>query len=301
MPSKMNDHRWVLAVSAAVLFPALVLHTTCIAVMGPGTWGSGVEEALPEFKKPDAVVERYRSEFSSAEAAAGGSVEPVDVSHDLGLPGRITWIQESGGRTIYLTEETSGASMRQRMFVLDGSRTREARIPAGHVIVRPKWAGERIIYERWQPWAVPPMQKLRRYVASWADPALRPEAALYGSGGGEDEWKFLMPGHSLAVAPDGRRAALLRSGALVAGYFSIHTWQIGSPRAPVLISLREHDGKSTRSFSMQWSADSAALRIFGKTGGFERRASQKADPAGVALDLLYLLPDGNLYDLNWEG
>ena len=130
MRSKMNDHRWVLAVSAAVLFPALVLHTTCIAVMGPGTWGSGVEEALPEFKQPDAVVERYRSEFSSAEAAPGGSVEPADVSHDLGLPGRITWIQESGERTIYLTEEASGASMRQRMFVLDGSRTREARIPA---------------------------------------------------------------------------------------------------------------------------------------------------------------------------
>ncbi len=110
-----------------------------------------------------------------------------------------------------------------------------------------------------------------------------------------------MPGHSLVVAPNGRRAALLRSGALLAGYFSIHTWHVGSSTAPVVISLREHDGNATQSFLMQWSSDSLALRIVGKTGGFDRRASQTSGSAGIPVDLLYLVSEGVLYDLNAEG
>lgn len=297
----MSNHRWILAVSAAVLFPALILHSTCIAVMGPGTWGSGVEEALPAFQEPDASVKRYLQEFQSGSETDDRADEPAATRSVPGIHGRITWTQMQGDRAIYLTEEKPGGPVRQRMYVQEAGKLSEARIPSDHVVVRPKWAGNRIIYERWIPWAVPAAQKLRRYVASWIDPSLRPEAALYGDVDGLDDWRFLMPGHSLAVAPDGRQAALLRSGALLAGYFSVHTWQVGDEQAPVVVSLREHDGKSTRSFSLEWSNDSAALRIVGRTGGFERRASQQGDPAGIPVDLLYLVAERKLYNLISKG
>ncbi len=299
-PGKGN-HGWILAVSAAVLAPALILHGTCVAVMGPGTWGSGLQEALPEFKKPDAVVEKYRQEFLSAPVDPAAPSQPASQSIGPTITGTVVWSHTAGERTIYLTEEQLGTSRRQRLYTVRGGKLREAPIPAGHVVVRPKWMGRWIIYERWNPWAVSPMHKLRRYVASWVNSSLRPEAALYGSRDESEKWSFLMPGHSLAVAPDGRQAALLRSGALLAGYFSIHTWRVGEREAPVVISLREHDGRSTQSFSLEWSRDSLALRISGKTDGFERRASQRGTPGGITVDLVYLVTQGALYDLNSDG
>ncbi len=226
--------------------------------------------------------------------------QPPDLTTSSELVGRVVWRHTGGERSAFLTEETMGAARRQRLYTVQQGELGEVHIQRGHIVVRPKWVGDRLIYERWNPWAIPPLQKLRRYVASWVDPSLRPEVALYESDRNVEEWRFLMPGHSLAVAPDGRQTAFLRSGALLAGYFSIHTWRVGSAAAPVVISLREHADKATKSFVLQWSRDSLALRMYGKTAGFERRASQTSGTDGTPVDLLYLVSTQALYDLTMQ-
>ncbi len=299
MAETRNDRKWVLAVLTAVLFPMLAMHGTCIAVMGPGTWGSGLEEVLPEFQEPTRRIADYGREFEALPTASSLASTPVEPPQEAELRGSVTWSHQAHGRAVFLTEETAPQSRRQHLYVGDAGGVRKVDLIPGHIVVRPQWAGDRIVYERWNPWAIPPMQKVRRYVSSWADPALRPEATLYGSAQHSRAWTYLMPGHSLTVAPDGRRAALLRSGALLAGYYSIHIWRFENPDAPGILSLREHGEEGARSFSLRWSADSVALQIQGRTSGFERRESHSGGgPDGLAVHLLYLADEQTVYDLN---
>ncbi len=299
MPGGEPRRKWVFAILTAVLFPALALHGTCIAVMGPGTWGSGLHEVLPEFHPASPRAAAYGREFRAGPDPARRSpvaAPPPDMAR---LRGDLTWSQRVGERAVFLTDELDAGGRRQHLYASISGDMREVPVESGHALVRPQWAGERIIYERWNPWAIPPAHKLRRYVASWADPALRPEAALFGSDAGLESWSFLMPGHTLTLAPNGRIAALLRSGALLAGYYSIHVWPLDRLATRPILSLREHGSEATRSFALQWSADSGALRIHGRTAGFERRRSQLgAGPDGLAIDLVYVVAEESVYDLN---
>ena len=297
MGESKSNRKWLLAVLAAVAFPALVLHGTCVSVLGPGTWGSGLVEALPEFRAPTPAVEAYRQEFESGPRAAMTGAEATAPQTPAGIKGSVIWKHASGDRVLYLTKGPEQS--RRRLYVSDtGSTLDEVALPNGHLIARPQWTAGGIVYVRWNPWAVPPASKLRRYVASWFDPSLRPESSLYGNAPDTGDWHFLMPGHSLTVSPDGRRAALLRSGALLAGYYSVHVWRIGSSDAPAIMSLREHRSDATRSFQVQWSADSTALHIQGRTGGFDRRSSRGGNDAdGISINLLYMVNDATVYDL----
>ena len=300
MSSTASNRRWIFAVLTAVLFPAVALHGTCIAVMGPGTWGSGMQEVTPEFKKPTPKAEEYARELAN-NGPGPDSEEPVpELTAEVEMLGRIKWAHRSGSRILYLTEHITSDEARQRLYIAESGRHRELALSGDHIVVRPQWAGETVIYERWNPWALPAVGKLRRYVASWVDPSLRPEAALYEATTEQGGWHFLTPGHTLTVSPDGRNAAFLRSGALLAGYFSVHVWKLGTEHVPPILSLREHGGQGARSFSLLWSQDSEALRIHGKTGGYSRRGSRGgAGPDGIQVDLLYLTSDRTVYDLNF--
>lgn len=301
MPARNQDRKWILAVLAAVLVPALTLHGTCIAVMGPGTWGSGLAEVAPEFQPPTREAARYAEAFEPVPNSGVAPQADFVLPGDAALQGSAVWVARAGGRTVILTEDGAAKPGSQRLYLANRGELREVALPRGHVVSRPQWAGDRIVYERWNPWAIPPVKKLGRYLASWTDRTLRPEAALYGSTDEAGTWDFLMPGHSLSIAPDGRRAALLRSGALLAGYYSIHLWRVGAEEAPAIVSLREHGEQGPRSFSLRWSPDSAALRIAGRTAGFGRRQSQTGGGAdGLEVDLLYLAADQALYDLRVE-
>lgn len=299
MPRGAPNRKWVFAILTAVLFPALALHGTCIAVMGPGTWGSGLHEVLPEFQPASSRAAAYGREFREGPhpvPRSSSTASPPDTAH---LQGELAWSQRIGERAVFLTDELGAGGRLQHLYVSIAGDLREVPVEPDHAIVRPQWAGERIIYERWNPWAIPPIRKLRRYVASWADPALRPEAGLFGSDAGFENWSFLMPGHTLTLAPNGSIAALLRSGALLAGYYSVHIWPLDRLAPRPILSLREHGHEATRSFALQWSADSGALRIHGRTAGFERRRSQRgAGPDGLAIDLVYVVAEESVYDLN---
>ena len=298
MEESKSNRKWPLAILAAVAFPALVLHGTCVSVLGPGTWGSGLVETLPDFQEPTPAVEAYRQEFDAGPRIAETGTGTVASQPPAGITGRVVWMHAWDGRVLYLTEGHERS--RRRLYVSDTSSTlSEVALPNGHLIARPQWTAGGIVYVRWNPWAVPPTSKLRRYVASWFDPSLRPESSLYLNAADTSEWHFLMPGHSLTVSPDGRRAALLRSGALLAGYYSVHVWQVGSSDAPAIVSLREHGSDATRSFRIRWSADSSALHLEGRTGGFDRRSSHGGTGSeGVSINLLYVINDATVYDLN---
>ena len=297
MPESRSSRKWPLAILAAVAFPALVLHTTCIAVLGPGSWGSGLVETLPEFQAPTPAVEAYRHEFEAPPPSArnGQGLRAGRIPPEIA--GSVTWQHAMGKRKLYLAK--GPAAPRQRLYVSDdaGQSVREVSLPSGHLVARPQWTAQGIVYVRWNPWAIPPAGKLRRYVASWIDPTLRPEASLYGRSRDSGEWKFLMPGHSLTVSPDGSRAALLRSGALLAGYYSIHVWDTRSSEAPAILSLREYGDSAIGSFRMRWSTDSSALHVQGRTGGFDRRSSRDASSDGIAIDLVCLVANKAVYNL----
>lgn len=291
-----KNRRWVAAVLTALLFPAIILHGTCVAVLGPGTWGSGLEEVAPVFHEPSARVRELAAEFESSRDSAPRSPEDYPVPQEIEASGRILWSTAGAAESIYLVEEP--ASKRQRLFSVTGSDVVDLPIPDDFVIARPRQVGSRIVAERWRPWAIPARQKLARYVASWVDPSLRPEVALYATGGESDEWQYLMPGHSLAVSPDAGHGALLRSGALLAGYYSLVIWDVEENRTETVLSLREHAEQGTRSFSLRWSKDSSALQFAGRTGGFERRGSQRgADAEGIAINLIYVVDERAMYDL----
>ena len=62
-----GSKRWIFAVLLALLFPALAIHASCVAVLGPGNWGSGMEEHIPEILTDQShpALDGYRSEFSN--------------------------------------------------------------------------------------------------------------------------------------------------------------------------------------------------------------------------------------------
>ena len=59
--------RWLPAVLLVIFFPLAAVHFSCVAVLGPGSWGSGVEEKTPELLQAGGKPEllRYVDEFST--------------------------------------------------------------------------------------------------------------------------------------------------------------------------------------------------------------------------------------------
>ena len=290
MQGRKKNRRWLLAVAVAVIFPAAAFHASCIAVMGPGSWGSGMEEAYPQRLPPTERILRYADELAAM--PQGDRPESEAAVHLPDMAGKIHQSYRAGDRTVFLTAEGERWTDRQHLYLSENSETEEIPLPAGRTVTRPRLLRGRVVVECWNPWALPAMQKIRRYVASWTDASKRPEAALYAYDAAAREWRFAMPGHTLVPSPDGRRAALLRSGAMAAGYYSVHLWSDDGVEPPALLSLREAAAGSGRSFRLRWTADSAAVRIVGRTGGFERRKREPRD-----FNLIYLLDNGALYDL----
>lgn len=301
---KRTKNRWIVALLLAILFPAAAFHLSCVAVMGPGTWGSGIEEKLPEFAAADSNpdIGRYAAQFAAQPVAEsdwperpaalnGISGQPYFIDHDAALA---TWAVATYGGSRWIDK--------QRLFLAQGDPpavSREIEIPAGWIIERPSIVRRSVkpvlAVGRWNSWSLPAMAKLGRYFRSWRNPELRPEHTIYTYDPDAAEWSYFGPGHSFTVAPDHRRAALLRSGALSAGYYSVHVWDVESGELTTILSLRDVDEGSGRSFELRWSADSQALQIAGATGGFERRKLSAA-----TINLIYLRSNRTVYQVSSE-
>ena len=138
--------------------------------------------------------------------------------------------------------------------------------------------------------------KIGRYLRSYLDATLRPEFTLHAYELDTRKESYVGPGHSSLASPNRRRVVFLRSGALGAGFYSMHVWNLENDRTETVVSLAEVDPGSGRSFDYRWSADSKALLITGSAGGFARR---KHDPQ--QLRMIYLVETALLYDASGTG
>ncbi len=293
-----NNKRWIWAVLLAVLFPIFAIHFSCVAIMGPGTWGSGLEEKLPEIipAASNARLSPYLEEFANLSRETSSDVElPGDAGT---LPGRAIYSDhiEPEGLWVVQTHEGKRWVDEQRVILLRGGDTepKRAAIPDGMIVENPVFIrrGGRVmlVFSRWQSWFLPMAGKVRRFWRSVFDETLRPEYSLYLYDLDRQQSTYWGPGHTLLASPDRQRALLLRSGAMAGGYYSIHLWDFETDKLETIVSLRESDPGSGRSFEYLWSADSRAFQLTGRTGGFERRKREGRD-----LNLIYLVGDPNLY------
>jgi hypothetical protein len=80
--------RGLFAVLLAVLFPALAIHVSCVAVLGPGTWGSGMEEKVPELRPAasNPAVEPYAREFRASETGQDNETARAEPQNSLSEP-----------------------------------------------------------------------------------------------------------------------------------------------------------------------------------------------------------------------
>ena len=286
MPDNRN-RRWILAVFFVTVFPLSAVHFSCVAVLGPGSWGSGVEEKDPILQsareRPDLApyIEEWETVRKTSEEAPATS--PVWAVEALGdREGDIVWVDriEETGHAVLLTTDGSNWTEGQNLYVSEGSEAplREVEIPGDMIIERPtllrKGNEVILVLGRWNSWAVSPTQKLSRYSKSWFDPTLRPENSLYVYDWVTGMPEMLCPGGGLKPSPDRAKAAIVRSGALGTTLHSLHIWEPVSGEIETIVSLSEADPGSGRSFDYGWSADSKAVFIWGSAGGFRPRARE---------------------------
>jgi hypothetical protein len=304
MPPKKN-RRWIFAVLVATVFPAIAFHVSCVAALGPGTWGSGLQEKLPELlplrSSPEAQA--YAREFSERSEEGGklglpelGGPETSDA--EAPWKGTPIWADTRQGLWAIQTYEGDNRTQGQHLYLWDESSRglEEIRLPVGWIVENPaliERQGEvAVVYGRWNSWALSPTGKLGRYARSWFEPQLRPEYSFYIYDPSSQATEYAGPGHSLRVSPDHKRGVMLRSGASAAGYYSIHIWRFDSDQIQTILSLREADEGSGRSFGYRWSLDSRAIDISGATGGFKRRQREARH-----FHLIYLVDSQQVYEV----
>lgn len=236
--------------------------------------------------------------------APGDPPRPEFPSGNTNFVGKVFWADHFASERLWAVATHTGENWTkgQHFYVAeDGAPQLEELDIAGEMIVeRPTLVkmGARtvLVLGRWHSWNLSPTGKLGRYLRSYGDETLRPEFSLYLYDLSQSQKNYWGPGHTLLPSPDRRRALLLRSGALGAGYYSIHLWHLEQDRLETILSLREADPGSGRSFWYRWSSDSKAVHIGGSTGGLERRKRAPRE-----LNLVYLVGEGTIYEAGGPG
>ena len=296
-----GSKRWIFAVLLALLFPALAIHASCVAVLGPGNWGSGMEEHIPEILTDQShpALADYRSEFSQR--------TPLDEQTAPAAPpgvavrGRVAAADhdESSGRWVIQSQEGSGQRDERHFYLWSEADDflGELKLPDSFIFGQPRFIRREgktfVVLERLNSWLMPVRDKLRRYANSWFDDTLRPERSLYLYDLETRNLSYIGPGHSLAVSPDRTHGALLRSSATASSFHSLHLWSFDSGEIETVVSLHESEPGGGRSFEYRWSRDSRALYLSGDSAGFERRNPQRR-----TLNHLHIRGVPGLYDLN---
>ena len=288
--------RWVPVVLLVILFPVAAVHFSCVAVLGPGSWGSGVEEKAPELleagSKPE--LRQYIAEFAEEQAA-----RPEWEGDSSQLEGTVVFTDhlEDGEVWMIQTARDGGNwTQGQRVYLRSNGDKgfHELDITRNMIVDRPTLLREgsavRLVYGRWNSWAIRPLQKISRYLRSYFNGSLLPEYSLYLYDIAGGTTRYLGPGGTLKASPDRGKAAFLRSGSLGTSLHSIHVWDLETGDTETVLSLTEADPGSGRSFDYRWSGDSRVLHISGGTGGFVARS---ANP--VELNLIYLLEEKAVY------
>lgn len=297
--NRRSGRRWIWAIALAVLFPALAIHVSCVAVLGPGNWGSGLEEKVPEIHPASSnpALAPYVEELQQGAPDPDAALNRLPQELRSRASGRVIWADHFAEEDLWIFQSHAGPRWvdEQHVYIARGDAVREIEPPEGMIVEQPVFlvaGGETFaVFTRWNSWHIPALEKLVRYARSWFDERLRPAYSLYRYTLDGGEWAYAGPGHAAAPSPGRRKAAFLRSGALGRGFYSLHCRDLASGEFRTVASLREPDPGSGRSFKFFWSGDSQALFLTGRISGFGRRQQKQRE-----LKLIYLLADGKLYE-----
>ena len=301
--------RWLPAVLLVIFFPLAAVHFSCIAVLGPGSWGSGVEEKTPELLvaagKPELL--QYIDEFT-----AGEPERPAWKGDSSGFEGAVVFsdhledsddleendLEENDPWVIQTARVGGNSTQDQRVYLRPpgGDRFRELDIPREMIVDRPtllrNGSSVVLVLGRWNSWGIPALHKISRYLRSYLDSSLLPEYSLYVHDISARTTRYQGPGGTLKASPDRRKAAFLRSGSRGTSLHSIHVWDLETGKTETVLSLTEADPGSGTSFDYRWSGDSRALHISGGAGGFVARSAEPRQ-----LNLIYLLAEKAIYSV----
>jgi len=296
--------RWLPAVLLVIFFPFAAVHFSCIAVLGPGSWGSGVEEKTPDLLAAAGEPEllQYIDEF-----AAGEPERPGWKGDSSGFEGAVVFSdhladsddhEENDPWVIQTARVGGNSTLDQRLYLLPpgGDHFQELDIPREMIVDRPtllrNGSSVVLVFGRWNSWGIPALHKISRYLRSYLDSSLLPEYSLYVHDVSAGTTRYQGPGGALKPSPDRRKAAFLRSGSRGTSLHSIHVWDLETGKTETVLSLTEADPGSGASFDYRWSGDSRALRISGGAGGFVARSAEPRE-----LNLIYLLAEKAIYSV----
>lgn len=294
MPQPKN-RRWIFAVLLVILFPAAAVHFSCVAVLGPGNWGSGVEEKAPELlpAAPEPRVQAYAREFAQPVLP-----RPGWTGYPRRFEGHIFWVDYFEEKGLWAVQTYEGSNWTEQQHVYFDSENydepKELSIAGEMIVERPvlmKKSGDiLVVYGRWNPWGISAVKNIVRYLKSYFDPRLRSEFSLYIWNPARGTREYFGAGRLLKASPDREKAVFLRSGALGTTLHSIHVWELHSGKVETVLSLTEVEPGSELPFDYRWSADSRAIQISGKAGGFRSRANEPRE-----VNLIYLVDRNQTY------
>ena len=301
MPAARH-RRWIGAVFFVIVFPLAAVHFSCVAVLGPGSWGSGVEQKEPTVHPAEQRVDlaAYADEWETNRHAAPASPPGWAVERLEDQEEELVWADrlKETGHAALLTSGGKNWTEKQKLYVSESSAApfQQVEIPSGMILQRPAflWKGAEAMLAvgRWNSWAVSPTEKLSRYGKSWFNPALRPENSIYIYGWEAGVFEILGPGGGLQPSPDRSQALIVRSGALGTTLHSLHVWNPGAGHVETIASFSEVDRGSGRSFDYGWSSDSKAVFIGGAAGGFRPRDRERRE-----LRWIYLTAEKKTYSI----
>ena len=276
-----HSYRWIWAVLFVTVVPIVAVHISCVAILGPGSWGSGVEEKIPAiqsiYEKPD--LSTYPKEWKTVANTteeiptdiAPWAIEKLgDLKEELVSADRI----KATGRTVILT---TSSDARQKLYFPEaaGKPMNQISIPPGksflNLTLLKKDLETLVTLVCWNPWSISPLEKLTRYFRSWQQPTLRPEYYIYAYHLKTKTLEPISPGYNVKASPDRSMAVFTRSGSIGTTLVSLHIWTPTSGEIQTVASLSETNPGSGHSFHYKWSSDSKALFLWGVAGGFQPR------------------------------
>ena len=300
-----GDRRWIWVVLFVTIFPVAVTHLSCVAILGPGSWGSGVETKRPivhtALGRADLIT--YSEEWKTISNSTNNKKEKtlvwandtIDAQADNAIAAdRI----EETGHVMVLTRSEKKSGTGQKLYLSDGlgSSIRQINIPQGMILQQPtfllKGAEVLVVVGRWNSWSISPTNKLKRYWRSWWNPTLRPEYFLYEYNRTAKTFKALTPGGGLKASPDRSMAVIIRSGAAGTTLNSLHVWKPSSGEIQTIASLSESDPVRGHLFNYAWSSDSKAVFVWGTAGGFLARTHKAR-----TLRWIYLIAEQKIFSI----
>jgi hypothetical protein len=137
------------------------------------------------------------------------------------------------------------------------------------------------------------------FILAHAREGFRGSGNLYTLALGTGELKNISSGYALLLSPDRSAAVFRRSNRK--GFHTLFLLHIDDMSIEPIVSIWEEDPGSGSSWFWQWSKDSKALNIYGRTSGFSRRSGLFSSARDF--NLIFVVKDRKMYSIeegSWD-